>query len=208
MVLVHDHIIVNHDLTHSGVTKLQNIRSLGLDSASLRSGCSTAFRRQWLDLVLPIPHQAVPYDHWIDGLAVHLGVRLVVPKALLYYRRHASNTTGWIASSPTTVSQLDLALRYGLRDTRPGWGREVEARKAYIRRLQDQAGQLRTLGLGDRAAGAIDRLHRAIEARQARTALVSLPRWSRAPRVLQFLLAGQYRQFSGWRSAVKDLVRP
>jgi glycosyltransferase involved in cell wall biosynthesis len=208
MVAVHDHIIAHHDLTHTGVTKLGNIQSIGLRASALRSGCATALRRRWLDVALPIPHSRIPYDLWINGLADLLGVRAILPRPLLYHRRHGSNASGWIASTPDRVSWLALVRSYGVKDARDGWTLEADIARDYIRRLDDRSGNLAPLGLTRAASRAVDRLQTKIEVIQSRTALVSRARWSRVLHVLRFLRTGGYDHFFGWKSAAKDLIRP
>lgn len=51
-------------------------------------GCCMAFRRELLELVLPIP-RAVPHDFWIGMLAELTDKPVFVPRPLLLYRRHA-----------------------------------------------------------------------------------------------------------------------
>jgi glycosyltransferase involved in cell wall biosynthesis len=208
MVVSHNHIITNHDLTHDGVTKLQNIRSLGLPSSWLKTGCCTAFRRQWLEVVLPIPHATVTYDLWICQMADLLGVRRILPQSLLYYRRHGANASMWMACTPKRVTPLIILREYGLRDTREPWARQADAYRTCIERLQDCAGLVSSLSSDAVAARAVQRLRQKIEAIAARTRLVSRPRWSRAPYVLRFFRTGGYDDFSGWKSAAKDLIRP
>lgn len=208
MVVSHDNIITSHDLAHDGVTKLQNIRSLGLMAAALRTGCATALRRRWLDIALPIPHPKIPYDLWINGLADLLGVRRILPQPLLYYRRHETNVSGWIASTPNHVSWLALVHTYGLADVRAAWSREADATREYIECLEARAEEVRQLDLGAAAERSLDELRRRVEAIAARTGVVSRPRLFRAPHVLRFFLAGGYDHFFGWKSAAKDLIRP
>jgi glycosyltransferase involved in cell wall biosynthesis len=208
MAVCHNRIITRHDLTHNGVTELRNIRSLGLPSSELKTGCCTAFRRQWLEVVLPIPHETITYDVWINRMADLLEVRRILPRPLLYYRRHGSNASRWMASTPKRVTPLIILRRYGLRDAREPWARQAEAHRAYIERLRDRAGLVSRLGLDAIAAKAVERLRQDIEAIEARTRLVSRPRWSRAPHVLRFLQTGGYDHFFGWKSAAKDLIRP
>jgi hypothetical protein len=43
---------------------------------------------------------------------------------------------------------------------------------------------------------------------RGRIHLLSLPRYRRWVSVLGFWMRGGYRRFSGWKSAVKDMIRP
>lgn len=72
-------------------------------------GCCMAFRRELLELALPIP-QAVAHDYWIGMLGELTGQPFFLRRALLLYRRH-----GATASFAAGESQRPLATRVGSR---------------------------------------------------------------------------------------------
>lgn len=72
-------------------------------------GCCMAFRRELLELALPIP-AAVAHDYWIGMLGELTGQPLFLRRALLLYRRH-----GATASFAAASSQRPLATRVGSR---------------------------------------------------------------------------------------------
>lgn len=72
-------------------------------------GCCMAFRRELLELALPIP-QAVAHDYWIGMLGELTGRPFFLRRALLLYRRH-----GATASFAAGKSQRPLAARVGSR---------------------------------------------------------------------------------------------
>lgn len=63
-------------------------------------GCCMAFRRQLLDVVLPFPAD-LPMHDWLIALAAYKKKKKVVllPVALLDWRRHGNNVTGGVKNS-------------------------------------------------------------------------------------------------------------
>ncbi len=74
-------------------------------------GCCMAFRRELLELALPIP-SAVAHDYWIGMLGELTGQPFFLRRALLLYRRHDAT-----ASYAAGESRRPLAVRVGSRIT-------------------------------------------------------------------------------------------
>jgi glycosyltransferase involved in cell wall biosynthesis len=72
-------------------------------------GCCMAFRRELLDLALPIP-RGVAHDYWIGMVAELFDHPVFVPRPLLLYRRHRS-----AASYAAAKSQRRLDTRLAAR---------------------------------------------------------------------------------------------
>lgn len=54
-------------------------------------GCCMAFRRELLDVALPIPPSAAMHDIWLGSMAELLGEVSFINEPCLLYRRHGSN---------------------------------------------------------------------------------------------------------------------
>ncbi len=173
-------------------------------------GCCFALRRDLLDYVLPIPDGYDFHDKWIAHLAKDLGVLQPVDVPLQLYRRHGANTS-WITMERP--------------EDRPGRAARARSRvgadvRFYLRQNADQA-RLRAdrlerlaaeLGAGARSpvldtAGPAAHLRGVLQRLEARLALLERPRLLRLPGVVRMLAGGDYRHFSGVRSAVADLAR-
>jgi glycosyltransferase involved in cell wall biosynthesis len=74
-------------------------------------GCCMAFRRELLELALPIP-SGVAHDFWIGMLEELTGKPLFLPRVLLEYRRHRA-----AASYAAGKSQRPIAVRLATRAT-------------------------------------------------------------------------------------------
>lgn len=203
-----DMVLADADMNPTLRTQLGNIRSLGYSSDTFLFGCSMAIRKAWLKLALPIPAEITAHDNWIHGLAMALGVRALHQRPLQYYRRHASNASNSITSSPAKVTALDALRVSGLRDATKGWQRELEWRKATWSRIGESAKTLESLGLADRQSSAMSTLARHMQDLSDRIQNMTVPRLRRLPRVMGLWMRGGYRQFAGWKSAAKDILRP
>jgi glycosyltransferase involved in cell wall biosynthesis len=205
-VVINDQLITDGALRSSGVTKLENVLSMGMNESAFRTGCCTTIARCWTPIALPIPVHST-HDVWINGLSELLGARRVLRQPLQYYRRHGGNASNWLASRAGRVSELDVIWLHRLKDASDGWRKDRQIKHAYLARLRQRETMLKGLGLEHAAETAILLLQQEISASEARTRLVEVPRWRRGPGLLRFLLDGGYGHFAGWKSAVKDLIR-
>lgn len=64
-------------------------------------GCTLAFRRELLDIILPFPKKLMLHDHWIGCLAELKGCVYYERVPLIKYRLHGDNTSG--GSSPNSI---------------------------------------------------------------------------------------------------------
>ncbi|WP_410001611.1 glycosyltransferase family 2 protein [Sphingosinicella rhizophila] len=152
MVVMNDQLIVNADLKSNGVTKLENMKRYGGAQRNFITGCCSAHRREWQDIVLPIPAEAPAHDTWINGLAHQLRTAIVLPDVLQFYRRHASNASQSLISSNNLVSPVQRLRRlnpFGL-GTKGKQG--LEYRRAILQRINEREKILYNLGLSESAA--------------------------------------------------------
>jgi glycosyltransferase involved in cell wall biosynthesis len=118
--VVSDCTVVDHSLTllHASHAQLTGAKR-GFIRNLLRSryvGACFAFRRSFLDLVLPFPRisSLCPHDYWLILVAEYLQLVHFHPSPLIFYRRHSSNTSnGGISSARPlhlTISQRVYSL--------------------------------------------------------------------------------------------------
>ena len=207
-VLQTDMVLADEDMNPTSYTQLGNIRALQQSPDTFMFGCGTAVRKAWCDLLLPIPSDMVTHDNWIHRLALALDARALHDKPLQYFRRHGNNASNWLASNPVGMSQLDAFRAHGFNDASEGWTRELERSKATLERICERIGVLKEFGLDARQLVAVSMLSSQIKNLSHRIRIVKTPRITRLPHVLAMLMRGGYRQFSGWKSAAKDIFRP
>jgi glycosyltransferase involved in cell wall biosynthesis len=203
-----DMILTDAALKPTKSTQLGNIVAAGNNADLFMTGCGTALRRSWLHVAMPFIPDLCAHDNWISRLAIALDARTLLTQPLQYYRRHDANASNWALSAPTSSRTLQLLAQEGFKDVNAGWRREAERMEATLQRIQERSQEITKLGLGDRVEAAVNRQRAAIRNIEKRIEITRRSRLARPPLVAAQLIDGGYRQFSGWRSALKDLVRP
>jgi len=201
------------NLTRIGQTKLERMDNIFFDVIyDYVVGMATAIRGPFLRLCLPVPVGSVPsHDWWLHHCAAALGCKGIMKDVLALYRRHETNATkaGSLnvdfvttpehfrkerAAAPKSIFDKDSigpvqfsSLTEWLKAKREVLAEQKVATTAVIDRLiAEDAG---------RVAIARKRLE-----------IVSLKRWQRFPAVLKLVKSGGYGYFTGWKSAIKDVL--
>ena len=202
MVVINDAMITDGDLIWFGRTQYGIIERSHIPRSGFVQGCCSAHRAAWRKIALPLPDgvQLEGHDEWLNGLAYELGVVTLCRQPLQYYRRHAENASGSVLSDPHGGAMLRALVADGLKDSRPRWIRRAEVLDAMLARIE-------LLG-SDRFGAAARNLRRKRDQQRQRIAFCSVPRHRRASAVLRFWRASGYAGSSGWKGAIKDLVRP
>ncbi len=74
-------------MRHSGTGLMKNLMK------NSYIGCCMAFRRELVDVILPIPKHMYMHDYWIGTAAERYGGVCLISKPLIRYRRHEGNVT-------------------------------------------------------------------------------------------------------------------
>lgn len=159
---------------------------------SLATGATVALRRDLLIDALPIPGGWV-HDEWLAIIAAARAGFDCIETPLIDYRQHGGNQLG--------MRERSVAAKWrGLVKPCPAMIDRLIARdEALQERLQMLGGHV-TQSSHERAAEKLRHL-RARRALQGKT-------WTRAAFVLREAAAGHYRRYaSGWREALRDLLR-
>jgi glycosyltransferase involved in cell wall biosynthesis len=215
LAVVNDKLIADENLVPTGATMLGNIRGFGSPDGNFVAGCCSAFRREWLAIALPIPERAIAHDTWLIGLANRLDLVSICEKPLQYYRRHGSNVSQNSYSAPRRVGFAQrLTTELGGLFGRSGgsaaefWKPFLDSNAAEARRIEERLPELDRLGLGPRAKAALQRLRADRETMEVRLRIAAAAAPSRrAGQVWKLWRSGGYRHFSGWKSALKDLLQ-
>ncbi len=102
-VLLHTDLqVVDADLNllHPSFLSYQHLRHVDVEPLktllvhNFVTGCTMVMNRALLDLVTPIPTQAVLHDRWLAVCAATWGQLLFLPQATLKYRQHGGNVRG------------------------------------------------------------------------------------------------------------------
>lgn len=215
MVVLNDKIIADEQLNPSNATLLGNLRGAGAPAIGFIAGCCSAHRRDWLSVALPIPAEIAYHDWWMIILAHRLGISRILDEPLQLYRRHGSNVSVHPLYSERPLRRWDrwrgelltLLRGGGNRDLLAFWEKDLKGNEQLVQRIEERRAELEALGLGPRAADSLARLKRHNQAAAARIAAVKASRVRRAGPVWRLWRSGGYREFSGWKSALKDLLQ-
>lgn len=214
MVVLNDKIIADEQLKPSNATVLGNTRGAGQPDISFIAGCCSAHRREWLSVALPIPADLPNHDWWMIILAHQLGISRILDEPLQLYRRHGSNASVHALYSDRPLGPWDrlrselLALVRGrTRHLLDFWEKDLAGHEQLAQRIGEKRAELAALGLGSRASESLERLNQRNKVAGARIAAVRAPRLRRAGPVWRLWRSGGYGEFSGWKSAVKDMLQ-
>jgi len=212
MVIINDSFVSDEYCEKRLYSKLSNVKFNKLSEDAYIAGCATALRSEFLSLVLPFPQPPIcSHDLWINRLAILAGVRVVLARPLQLYRRHDNNVTinSIGANKRVLFPVLSAFEKFGIKDCREGWLKEIAMNKLFIDRLNSKSNSINTLFKYSekKIDASIINLNKKNSAIEQRIQLLELGKLRRLFRVLKFLSCGFYSQFQGWKSAIKDVLR-
>lgn len=160
---------------------------------SAATGATMAFRRELVELALPIGGGWI-HDEWLAIVAAAIGRVDVIEDCLIDYRQHGANAVG---------------MR--VRTLRDKWDDLCKPRAAQFRHEIERLSVLeqRLLVLGARVATwKLDLLRTRIAHMQRRVVMGHMPHWRRLPAIWCEWRQGHYMRFgTGLRTAIRDLLR-
>ena len=206
MVVCNDQTITDENLNHSNNTMLSNTRRLGYPDSWHVTGCCTCVKKEFVELVVPIPEKIGAHDVWINGLADILGVRRILPESLQFYRRYGTNVSTSEAQSLGKTSRLANMWSYGIKNLANEWNAVRVQKLIYHERISSRR-ELLASWVGESVVfEALFKLEKFSESIAKRAQICSLPRAQRPLKILRFMSRGGYRDFNGWQSAIKDQI--
>ena len=209
-VVLHDLDFCDENLRPIGQSKIARISSYADPEEAYMTGAAMAVRRAFLDCALPIPIIAgIGHDEWLAQCAYHLGVKALIRTSLARYRRHANAATrGAPLNSARRTTRRDFTKGAFRSSSRPKILGRMVLWSAIREWLVVSAGRLERAEIATKVVclEAAERLDRSEKWAQKRLSILSVERHRRVWPVLEMLTAGGYRQFSGIRSALKDVL--
>lgn len=208
---MNDAFLTDMQLRPVGRTKMEQIAAAGLPETMMVMGCCAAFRRDLLDLLLPIPTEQPAHDNWLIGVSDLLSLVRRYPVALQYYRRHGGNVSNFFVNridAPGWFERLLSPARSLMaRVFAPGGLRlEQQLQAAAAERLWSRAETVRSL-VGNSAAETI--LRRSADRARVlsdRQRVRELPRTRRIGSIWRLLRSGGYGTPANVAAALKDMV--
>jgi glycosyltransferase involved in cell wall biosynthesis len=157
------------------------------------TGATMAFRREYFDVLAPIPEKQI-HDRWISILLAACGRFAVISDRLMQYRQHKGQQVG---PGPRTLRERTQRARL---TTTNFYLEEAELFREFRKRVETCKAAFPDAG---RALNEIDGK---ISHLQHRAGL-PLSRVARVPGILRQSLNGDYWRYStGWSSIAKDLL--
>lgn len=209
LVVMNDAALTDGELNEVGLTKVGQIRSAGFPMKDFVMGCCCGIRRELLDFCMPIPEGIKAHDNWIVGFAEAVNGKVVDDRVLQYYRRHESNESQFIANRTTKVSRRE-ALFHSLKKLFEGDVRQKEREQMAQQQLMID-GIRRVLSVAPEKYR--PGLHSMLETTEASAKTYKLRAGIREksllPRIfetLRLLARGGYRNSSGFKAVLRDLV--
>jgi len=209
MIVMNDAALTDCDLNEVGLTKIGQMLSAGFGMESFVMGCCCAVRREFLELVLPIPDGYRSHDNWLVAIANGLNVRAIEFLVLQYYRRHGSNESPFIANRTTKVTRLNRQIE----SLRRAWRADSpEIARMYINQCRIFAS-----GLQNIVANApshyrhdliklIGQSNTKADGLEKRAAIRNKTLFPRVSSAVRFLFSGGYTAQNGLKSFVRDLL--
>jgi len=156
------------------------------------TGAVLGFRRQWTDVLLPIPDNDV-HDRWMSFLLAASGPFALVTQPLMQYRRHINQQIGL---GTTTLRERLMRARSTKASL---YQDEIRRFRRLYDRLAEHNGHLPNAHL------AITEIERKISHLEHRIQLHQQT-FSRVPKVMREIFnRGYWRYAAGWESVAKDL---
>jgi len=208
LVFINDAEIAHRDLKTTGLTKLGQIRSLGLDDRTFVMGCCCAVRRQLLTFGMPIPSGFHGHDNWLVGLSNGLNATVIYERVLQLYRRHGQNQSQFMANKLEPAKKYHLWFRVltsTVLSSNPGQLEAHLEQRQIFKRGIEEAVQKSHNPWRARLEGLDVRVDVEIAGLVERTAIRRQSLSIRAVRALRYWMAGGYRTSSGLISALRDI---
>jgi glycosyltransferase involved in cell wall biosynthesis len=157
------------------------------------TGATLAFRKEYFDLVTPIPEDEI-HDRWISYLLAMHGSFAVISEPLIQYRRHPQQQVG--PGPMTLATKIEVARSRG----KQFYLEEIKRFRKLHDRLIERKSDF------NNAEYALHEIEKKLSHLEHRAYLPHI-KVARVPRLLRETFNGNYWHCSGgWRSLAKDLM--
>lgn len=218
LVVMNDAALTDGELNVVGLTKIGQIRSAGFSMDSFVMGCCCGIKRELLAMCLPIPDGYKAHDDWIVAFADGLNAKLMDEIPLQYYRRHEANESKFIANRINKVSRTDvffLNLKNIFKNT--PIEHEVSRQEQLFMMMQgiERAKYVVStqyhkplLSFLHKTKDHLKKQEQYLESLKKRVKIREKPLLTRSIAAVCFFIQGGYRNASGVKSMVRDIVTP
>lgn len=205
-VIINDAIITNEKLESSGLTQRGQIINAGLPPNSFINGCCTAITRDILNLIMPIPEFVKGHDNWIHRFTEFLGCRIDIDEPLQLYRRHENHTSNIITSQNKKINKLSIVFSHLSEKTGDALFDRIILLDHIYKILKDEE-KIKEININHKdIETGINYLvkERIVVIDRIEIRSQTLP--IRIVRGFIFLISGNYKYFSGYKSYIRDVI--
>lgn len=203
LLYMNDAEICLADGTPTKLTILKQILSLRFSEEKFAIGCCMAIRKDLRDMALPIP-KFHAHDTWLNKLSNILEVKKVLPSVLQFYRRHGGNASNCIYSRTKRQTPLNLIIYKIMYKDNPCLELEqLNSEISALTKIIDS--RLLNTPMIEKITQEINKINKMKLIRNQRSKIRSMPHIFRLKYVLKLLFSGDYKYYSGWQSAMRDL---
>lgn len=208
MLVMHDAEIVLNDGIRTGFTLQGQTKALGLNlERDFGLGCCMAFRRELVELSMPLPFADSLHDVWLNTFAIHLGKKFIISDVLSFYRRHELNSSAWIAGSCNKLTKFDLIYSWFFESSYKSCLRRYKDLVEINMRLNDYLIYNKYSAVNVQFYCTLNSINNEVRAISFRIGVFRSSRVNRFFWALYLFLRGDcYRFFSNWKSFLKDLM--
>ncbi len=124
-----DTYLADGELTPSGETKMQRMAEMGLPRDEFVMGCCASIRKDYLELILPVPETEASHDGWIVRFFRQLNLAEWAQEPLQLYRLHGANASDFFVNDPeqlTLKKRISTKLRRRIASLSDGSGMAME----------------------------------------------------------------------------------
>ncbi len=199
--------LTDESLNPSGVTILDNVKSIGL-SNYLVHGCCAAFKSSLVPIYLPVPDY-VTHDWWLHYIGINLETKTIIKRPLQFYRRHNKVESDTILNSTKKVARWRYFI--GVLTNKERKHDAVSTMNQRITELKILQCRMRDSLIFRKQYPSISAVSRQklplkIKANESRKMLLSRPIILRLISAIHLYLRGGYKYSSGLRGFVKDVL--
>ena len=212
-VVINDAEITDEKLKPTGLTIISQIHSAGLNDDEHNHGCCSSYRKNFSEVILPMPDYIVGHDIWLHFISLSFECRELTIQPLQFYRRHSSNHSEHITSNTSRISKLMLFsnlfshrnLRQNPVDACNNRLLQLNSFRQRIKFKKDFL--LKNFPFSDKLEKSLLHIEKLIFANENRKKILLKNLPSRLASAIYFYLTGGYKNFEGIKSFAKDVLR-
>jgi glycosyltransferase involved in cell wall biosynthesis len=205
-LIIHDADLVNENLKPTNYSKLSQVISGFNNTDVFITGALTAFKKNLVKYFLPFPKNLVGHDGFIHFVSKNLNTRIVINDKLQMIRRHADNTSGWVASSLKKINKFDVFKQQLFSKRAKHYNDRLEQVIHMINILEKLRFEQHNFSKDTLMLSQI-KLEKEREALEKRNLLEKKNFFERKLIAFELLIKNQYKYFNGFKSFIRDLLR-